>query len=117
MRVAGMEGKARLEMKATLCDCSAMKPSKPIPRREPHVLRGALRDFVYLIDQASAIFYWNKHLKARIQPERNEVEAITNSIVESSLLSIRVMNEFFEPGGRADDIRSEQFPGFAGVPF
>lgn len=44
--------------------------------------------------------------------------AMNNAAVESSLINIRALNEFFKGGGREEDIRAHHFPGnFSKGPF
>jgi hypothetical protein len=80
-----------------------------------------------LIDQAAAFAFWDS-LKAQMLPALanspakitdHDLSVIYNAIVESSLLSLRVMNELFRPNPTMpDDMRSEQYPGFSGnAPF
>ncbi len=35
---------------------------------------------------------------------------LQNAAIESSLVSLRALNEFFKPNGRQDDLRASQFP-------
>jgi hypothetical protein len=67
----------------------------------PHTveqLRRGVIDFCSLLDQAAVAF---------------AMEVIGNATVESSLISIRALDEFFDPGdGRPNDIRSHYYSGY-----
>ncbi|HEV3392932.1 MAG TPA: hypothetical protein VG103_05420 [Chthoniobacterales bacterium] len=93
----------------------------------PHTveqLRRGVIDFCSLLDQAAVAFAWEwlilphpmeetkKQDKAVIGPGI-AMEVIGNATVESSLISIRALDEFFDPGdGRPNDIRSHYYSGY-----
>jgi hypothetical protein len=88
---------------------------KVIPVRDPQILIGATRDFLYLTDQIVSLFYWLYEMPKLVKIEIPPVDmiALKNSLVESALLSVRVLNEFFKPiGAHETDIRSNQFTGY-----
>lgn len=81
----------------------------------PHTkdqLRGCARDFCAVLDQVPVAFMWEYYFAPRfancpVLP--NALEALRNSTIESSLLSIRLLNDFFAPRHYPTDIRAEDY--------
>lgn len=85
----------------------------------PHTteqLRGGARDFCSVLDQVPAAFMWEFYFSSRIAAGSvgpNALEALRNATIESSLLSIRLLNDFFAPRRYPTDIRAEDYPSYA----
>jgi hypothetical protein len=86
--------------------------------RVPHTteqLRGGARDFCSVLDQVPAAFMWESYFVRRFAGSPvgpNALEALRNSTIESSLLSIRLLNDFFAPRRYPTDIRAEDYVGY-----
>jgi hypothetical protein len=88
-------------------------------------LRGGIVDFCYVLDQAFTGFMWNwvyfpKFSAVTVKPDKgvmcpDEVMGLVkNATIESSLISLRVLDEFFaETTIREGDIRSHDYDGYS----
>ena len=78
-----------------------------------------------LLDQAAVGFMWNwvlspailrtgvKHDEHFVKPDE-AMEVVRNATIESSLIAIRVIDEFFATSGeRSGDIRSHHYAGYS----
>src|SRR6187401_86823 len=94
----------------------------------PHTLeqlRYGIVDFCCVLDQAFTGFMWNwvylpKFSAVNIKPDNgvmglDEVMGrVKNATIESSLISLRVLDEFFgDTGVRPGDIRSHHYDGYS----
>jgi hypothetical protein len=85
----------------------------------PHTidqLRGGARDFCTVIDQVPTAFMWESYFSGRVASSSvgpNALEALRNATIESSLLSIRLLNDFFARRRYPTDIRAEDYVGYA----
>jgi hypothetical protein len=87
-------------------------------------LRRGIVDFCYVLDQAFIGFMWTwvylpefSRLDIRSDNPVMDLDAalkiVQNATIESSLLSLRVLDEFFaDTGIRAGDIRSHHYQGY-----
>jgi len=89
------------------------------PRFSQHTLdqlRGGARDFCAVLDQVPSAFMWEYYFSrafaARPVPQ-NAMEALRNAMIASSLLSIRILNDFFALRQRPTDIRAEDYTGYS----
>jgi hypothetical protein len=82
---------------------------------------GAIPDLLYVIDQCLAYSIWTKIVKPKIEnstelkDDREMLGIINNSILESSLMFIRKLNEFFgkkEQGPSDEALRAYHFGEF-----
>jgi hypothetical protein len=93
----------------------------------PHTLeqlRRGIEDFCAVVDQAAIGFMWNwiffpKFLKSGVKQEDSVVtpdevlEVVRKATIENSLISLRVLDEFFaDTGVRPGDIRSHHYEGY-----
>src|SRR5438445_610910 len=93
----------------------------------PHTveqLRRGVADFCSLLDQAAVGFAWHWLILPWLVEEQKRhdqtvkgpgiaMDVIGNATVESSLISIRALDEFFDPReGRSNDIRSHHYVGY-----
>jgi hypothetical protein len=80
-------------------------------------LRGGARDFCDVLNQVPLAFLWEFRFtdalaSSPVPPDAKE--ALRNAAIQSSLLSIRLLNDFFAAGpGRPTDIRAEDYVGYA----
>jgi hypothetical protein len=94
----------------------------------PHTLeqlRRGIVDFCAVVDQAGIGFMWNwvllpEFLKAKMKQEDSPVkptevmEVVRNATIESSLISLRALDEFFDDKrGRPNDIRAHHYEGYS----
>src|SRR5881628_3515794 len=79
-------------------------------------LRGGSRDFCAVLDQAPSAFVWESYFtkafaKNPVSPD--SLKALRNATIESSLLSVRILNDFFAPRRYPTDIRASDYVGFS----
>ena len=85
----------------------------------PHTteqLRGGARDFCTVLDQVPSAYMWEDYFSEKLTTSSvapNALEALRNATIESSLLSIRLLNDFFLPRRYPTDIRAEDYAGYA----
>jgi hypothetical protein len=92
---------------------------RPIAARHMHTLeqlRGGARDFCTVLDQAPSAFVWESYFtkafaKSPVPPDSRE--ALRNATIESSLLSVRILNDFFAPRRYPTDIRASDYSGYS----
>ncbi len=78
-------------------------------------LRGGSRDFCAVLDQMPSAYMWEAYFAPAVTStsiRRDATEALRNATIESSLLSLRLINDFFAPGGFPTDIRAEDYVGY-----
>jgi len=84
-------------------------------------LRNGVRDFCQTLDQVGIGFFWHYVLRPKFEDvpvsatfRPNEtLQVIENATIESSLLSIRILDEFFSDENiRPNDIRAAHYIGF-----
>lgn len=78
-------------------------------------LKAALTHIFYVFNQTAAHYSWRSLGMDRNFRQANpeyKLMIIQNAALESTLVSLRALNEFFTLGGRNDDIRAEQFPNY-----
>jgi hypothetical protein len=81
----------------------------------------SVEDIIYVMDQCSTYFVWWVHIKPMLSqhPQPRYVRIIQNGVIESTLLFIRKLNEFFKERPKVDekddDLRAYDFPGFKEV--
>jgi len=86
-----------------------MKPSIP-------QLQCGARDFCAVLDQAPTAFFWESFFLPRFQRDAlsaDKLDNIYNATIESSLLSIRILNDFFRADGFPTDIKAHHYNGFS----
>jgi hypothetical protein len=89
------------------------------PRVSQHTLdqlRGGARDFCAVLDQVPSAFMWESYFSrafATSSVPQNAMEALRNSAIQSSLLSIRILDDFFAPPRYPTDIRTEHYTGYS----
>src|SRR5690242_6443302 len=79
-------------------------------------LRGGARDFCFVLDQVSLAFMWECCFSQQFATSSvplNAMEALRNSTIQSSLLNLRLLNDFFLPRRYPADIRAEDYVGYA----
>jgi hypothetical protein len=89
------------------------------PMHSLKTLQGGVRDFCSVLDQAAIGFVWSWVIFPKI-PKLQEngfrhseaMQVVTNATIESSLISIRTLDEFFAGGGRPNDIRAHHYQGY-----
>jgi hypothetical protein len=78
-------------------------------------LRGGARDFCAVLDQAPSAFVWescfSREFAENLVPA-DSIQALRNATIESSLLSIRILNDFFAPRRFSTDIRAGEYQGY-----
>ena len=78
--------------------------------------REAARRVVSVINQILCHWFWKIRIEPKMPPDEDFRPAyvpIHNATVESSLISIRMLNEVFAPEKRyPDDLHQSDFPGF-----
>ena len=92
-----------------------------MPSHAPHMddqLRGGARDFCDVLSQIPLAFLWEFRFTDALatSPGRPDTkEALRNAAIQSSLLSIRLLNDFFAPSRchYPTDIRAEDYVGYA----
>jgi hypothetical protein len=90
-----------------------------MPSHAPHTddqLRGGARDFCGVLDQVPLAFVWESYFSrafATSSVRPNVKGALRNAAIESSLLNIRLLNDFFAPRHYDTDIRAEDYVGYA----
>ena len=85
-----------------------MKPSIP-------QLQGGARDFCAVLDQAPTAFFWDSYFLPRFQNDTvatDMLENLRNATIESSLWSIRMLNDFFRADGFQTDIKAHHYDNF-----
>jgi hypothetical protein len=86
-----------------------------MPPRATHTddqLRGGARDFCAVLDQVPSAFMWESYFSRSLADSSigpNAREALRNATIESSLLSIRLLNDFFTVRRYPTDIRAEDY--------
>jgi hypothetical protein len=78
-------------------------------------LQGAVRDFCTVLDQVSVPFFWESYYHPQfrnIDIPQDKLGVLFNSTIESSLLNIRIINDFFAGGGFPTDIKARHYGGF-----
>jgi hypothetical protein len=78
-------------------------------------LRGGARDFCAVLDQAPSAFVWESnfsHAFAENSVPADSLQALRNATIESSLLSIRILNDFFAQRRFSTDIRAGEYQGY-----
>lgn len=81
-------------------------------------LRSGVRDFCSVLDQSAVGFYWIWILWPKLEsqglPRDESIDAVRNATIESSLVAIRAIDEFFSAkAGRPTDIRAMDYSGFS----
>jgi len=79
-------------------------------------LRGGVRDFCTVLDQVPSAFMWESYFSrafAASSVPQNAMEALRNAAIQSSLLSIRILNDFFASPRYPTDIRAEHYTGYS----
>ena len=79
-------------------------------------LRGGARDFCAVLGQVPLAFMWESYFTlafATSSVPPNVKEALHNATIESSLLNIRLLNDFFAPRRYPTHIRAEDYVGYA----
>jgi hypothetical protein len=79
-------------------------------------LRGGARDFCFVLDQVSLAFMWEFYFSQKFAASSvgtNAMEVLRNATIGSSLLSLRLLNDFFLPRRYPNDIRAEDYVGYA----
>jgi hypothetical protein len=85
----------------------------------PHTtdqLNGGARDFCAVLDQIPSAFVWESYFSHTLSGSSappDAMGALRNAAIESSLLSIRLLNDFFQPRKFPTDIRAEDYVGYA----
>ena len=78
-------------------------------------LRGGARDFCAVLDQAPSAFVWESYFSrafAENPVPADSLQALRNATIESSLLSIRILNDFFAQRRFSTDIRAGEYQGY-----
>ncbi len=79
-------------------------------------LRGGSRDFCAVLDQAPSAYVWESyftHAFAQAAVPPDSLEALRNATIESSLLSVRILNDFFAPRRYPSDITASDYEQYA----
>jgi hypothetical protein len=74
-------------------------------------LHNALVHIRYTIDQLISTIYWTA-LEKRLQLDVMQKAIFANACIESSLLSLRILNEFFTSEKTKERITASQYPGY-----
>jgi hypothetical protein len=75
-------------------------------------LHEALAHLRYTIDQLISIDYWNL-LQKKMPLDETQKTIFSNACMESSLVSLRILNEFFKPERTKDRITASQYPHYS----
>ncbi|MEY2501563.1 MAG: hypothetical protein QOI07_1897 [Verrucomicrobiota bacterium] len=75
-------------------------------------LHSALVHVRYTIDQLISTIYWHK-LEGKLPLDVTQKAIFANACWESSLVSLRVLNEFFTPEKTKDRITASHYPGYS----
>jgi hypothetical protein len=78
-------------------------------------LRRGARDFCAVLDQAPSAFVWESYFSrafAENAVPADSLQALRNATIESSLLSIRILNDFFAQRRFPTDIRAGEYQGY-----
>ncbi len=78
-------------------------------------LQGGARDFCSVLDQVPTAFFWKSLFLPRFQNgtvDAVKLENLGNATLDSSLLSIRILNDFFRADGRPTDVKAHHYGGF-----
>jgi len=79
-------------------------------------LQGGVRDFCAVLDQTPTAFFWESFYMPHFRNSEvsaDHLDALRNATIESSLLSIRILNDFFRAGGFPTDIKAHHYLGFS----
>lgn len=79
-------------------------------------LRGGSRDFCAVLDQAPSAYVWESYFAkvfGQISIPPDSLLALRNAAIESSLFSVRILNDFFAPRRYPTDIRASDYNGYA----
>jgi hypothetical protein len=77
-------------------------------------LRGGARDFCAVLDQAPSAFVWESYFSrafAENPVPADSLQALRNATIQSSLLSIRILKDFFAKRRFPTDIRAGEYQG------
>jgi hypothetical protein len=74
-------------------------------------LHEALVHIRYTIDQLVSVLYWSQ-VEAHLPLEELPKTIFRNACTESSLVSLRILNEFFKAEKTKDRITASHYPGF-----
>jgi len=88
------------------------------PTREQ--LEQAVSVICKVIGQIPCFHIYEEYIARRFgndEAERALKAMMHNAVLDSALLNLRCLNEFFKPNGRQDDIRAYHFPGLSMQPF
>ena len=87
----------------------------PLATHTDDQLRGGARDFCAVLAQVPLAFMWESYFTrafATSSVPTNVKEVLRNATIESSLLNIRLLNDFFAPRRYPTDIRAEDYVGY-----
>src|SRR6266487_4724618 len=77
--------------------------------------RGELHDALvhvrYTIDQSISTLYW-RVLEAKLPLDEMQKAIFANACIESTLVSLRILNEFFTPEKTKERITASQYPDY-----
>ena len=87
---------------------------KKHPVHTTEQLRGGAKDFCEVLGQIPSAFVWEDKIKAIVQGSLpvGTLQGLWNATLESSLLGIRVLNDFFAPRHNPTDISAFDYQGF-----
>jgi hypothetical protein len=78
-------------------------------------LRGGARDFCAVLDRVASAFVWESYFSREFAESlvpADSLQALHNATIESSLLSIRILNDFFAQRRFSTDIRAGEYQGY-----
>jgi hypothetical protein len=90
-----------------------MKKRTPAPPAD--TLRAAVVDFCQILDRVPAVHFWDSRICDSVNSDaidHDVLESIRNSLIESSLLSIRILDGFFRDEGFPTDVKWYHYSGF-----
>ncbi len=77
-------------------------------------LRNGLRHILDTFDQAGAHYAWRVVRKRYNVPDNDDhlIRVVAQASLESALINLRALSDFFRPDMDRDDIRAVEFPGY-----
>ena len=82
------------------------------------ILLGNLIDVLQVVDQLPCAIFWRfgyRRFTPDLKYKEQAYAGVARACLESTLMSLRALDEFFQTGGYPDDIRAEDYPGFQDV--
>jgi hypothetical protein len=77
-----------------------------------------LVDVLRVVDQLPCAIFWRsgyRHFTPDLKYKEQAYAGVARACLESTLMSLRSLDEFFTAGGCPDDIRADDYPGFRGA--